>query len=286
MEAYVEIVYPDGTSEVFPIEGDQATVGRSPTATVSLPDARELEPEHLLVAPRTDGVWVSPVQGARTPVLRDGVPLQPGKVPWGAWLEIGTLKLRVTHTRPGRQDEQEAGGMSPVVKVVLLLGAAAMLVTMVLGPGNQSLPTRARREPPDLFDATPARCDAKGSEPGRRGEELAEAASLHDERYPFDPQDGFQALRLYLQAADCFRAAGRTQDQAEAKAKAEALRRRIEEDFREARFRLDRALTEKRYADALREAHRLASFVAHRPGPYQDWVQVLERRLAMRVQQK
>ncbi len=284
MEAYVEIVYPDGTSEVFPIEGDQATVGRSPTATVSLPDARELEPEHLLIAPRTDGVWVSPVQGANTPVLRDGVPLQPGKVPWGAWLEIGTLKFRVTHTRPERDAQDGAGGMSPVVKVVLLLGAAALAVTMALGPPNRSLPTRTRHEPPALFDEGAATCDAKGSDPARRGETLAEAASLHDERYPFDPQDGFEALRLYQQAAACFRAAGRTEAEAEAKAKADALRRRIEDDFRHARFRLDRALTEKRYVDALREARRIAAFVEHRPGPYLEWVQVLERRLAMRVQ--
>ena len=39
MDAFVEVVQPDGTQERFPIEGAQATVGKSGTAAISIPTA-------------------------------------------------------------------------------------------------------------------------------------------------------------------------------------------------------------------------------------------------------
>ncbi len=284
MQAYVEVVYPDGTSEVFSIEGDQATLGRSPSATVALPDARELEPEHLLIAPRSDGVWLSPVQGASTPVMQDGKPIQPGKVAWGSWLEIGTIKVRVTPTRPNAGGQDEEREVSSFFKVLLLIALLAGGTMFVLRETKPELPRRTKHDPPALVTEDTARCEASGDVARSQAERAAEAATLHDERYPFDPQDGIQAITLYAQAAACFEAAGVGEAAAEARSKAEALRAKIAEDFLHARFRLRRALTEKRYQDALQEARRVSRFVQHVPGDYQKWVETLERRLALRVQ--
>ena len=55
MEAYVEVIREDGTLERTRIEGEQITVGRSPTAGVPLPDTHNLKPKHLLIAPRGEG---------------------------------------------------------------------------------------------------------------------------------------------------------------------------------------------------------------------------------------
>ena len=52
MDAFVEVVKPDGTQERFPVEGAQITLGKSGTAGISIPTANELELEHLLIAPR------------------------------------------------------------------------------------------------------------------------------------------------------------------------------------------------------------------------------------------
>ncbi len=284
MQAYVEVVYPDGTNEVFPIEGDQATLGRSPSATVALPDVRELEPEHLLIAPRSDGVWLSPVQGAATPVMQEGKPLPPGKVAWGSWIEIGTIKVRITPTRPHAEEHGSESEVSPLMKVVLLLALVAAGAMFLFRNTRPELPRRTKHAPPDLVGEITGRCEASGEVARTQGEQAAEAATLHDERYPFDPQDGIQAIRLYAKAAACFDTAGLAEAAVEARSKAAALKKKIEEDFLHARFRLSRALTEKRYRDALREAKRISAFVRHVPGDYQKWVETLERRLALRVQ--
>ncbi len=65
MDAWVEIVREDGTLERQRLEGERVTLGRSPAANVPIPDARDLEPEHLMIAPRSDGCWATP---SRAPV--------------------------------------------------------------------------------------------------------------------------------------------------------------------------------------------------------------------------
>ena len=97
MEAFIDVIQADGTSERFPIEGDQITLGRAGDAGISLPTAAELELEHLLIAPRgRDGCWVSTTEGAATPTLLRGKPFSSGMVPWGSELTIGGLKFRVS----------------------------------------------------------------------------------------------------------------------------------------------------------------------------------------------
>ena len=114
MEAYVEIIREDGTLERTRIEGDQITVGRSPTAGVPLPDARDLEPEHLLIAPRGEGCWVAVAQGAKVTAKVRGQPFQHGMVAWGSEIEIGGLRLQGSQQPPpgenkGQQQRQPSG---------------------------------------------------------------------------------------------------------------------------------------------------------------------------------
>ena len=86
----VVLVTGDGTAESFRLPGERVVLGRSPTAGIPLVDARELEPEHLLLGPRADGCFVAQSRGAAVPVLVEGAAHGGCVVPWGTELAVGS----------------------------------------------------------------------------------------------------------------------------------------------------------------------------------------------------
>jgi hypothetical protein len=63
----------------------------------------------------------------------------------------------------------------------------------------------------------------------------------------------------------------------------EAMTARIDEDYKNHRLRLERALYLSRFDDGLVEAHALRALTRHLTGPYIEWLTLLERRLQMLV---
>ena len=94
MDAWIEIVREDGTLERLRLEGEQVTVGRSPGAGVPIPDSRDLDPEHLMIAPRSDGCWVAVTKGASAPVRVRGEPFDHGMLAWGTEMEVVNLATK------------------------------------------------------------------------------------------------------------------------------------------------------------------------------------------------
>ena len=81
MESRIEVVYADGSSESFLLEKEQVILGRSVEADIAIPDARELEPQHLMLKAQLDGCWVAVAQGAQTPSIVSGREFQSGVLP-------------------------------------------------------------------------------------------------------------------------------------------------------------------------------------------------------------
>ena len=71
----------------------------------------------------------------------------------------------------------------------------------------------------------------------------------------------------------------------EATRRAVALKARLEEDYTAHRFRLERALEQTRYEDALYEVKMITALVSHRRGPYLSALNTLERQLTLRIDQ-
>src|SRR5688500_9912655 len=198
MEAYVEIQRSDGSTEKHRLEGDKITVGRSPAATITLASANELEPEHVLLAPRPDGCWVAVARGARVGASVKGKAFEQGMVPWGSAVEIGAYKLVLTDGPP--KAEGTGQKTSPVAYVALV--AIPLAAGMFLSEDESDLPDRPSAPPPSLF-ADPSPCPFTGPPAVHKARESAEAANAKAERYPFEAQDGVEAVALYGTASSC-----------------------------------------------------------------------------------
>lgn len=277
MDAYVEVLRADGTSERHRIEGEQMTLGRSPAAGITVTGVDELEPEHLLVAPRPDGCWVAIAKGSRVGAVVRGSPFEHGLLAWGSEIEIGPVKLKVTNALPVTK---QAGKISPPVAIAAL-AAIGVAGWMLLSDPGGGLPETAATAPP-LFGALPT-CGADGPVALHNAREAAEAAVAKSERYVFSAQDGVAAVNLYGKAQVCFGQAGATADARRMQMERESLTRRIEEDYKTHRLRLERGLRLAHFDDAGREARALRALTRHLSGPYVDWLTLLERRLQLLV---
>lgn len=279
MEAYVEVIREDGTLERTRIEGEQITVGRSPTAGVPLPDARDLEPEHLLIAPRGEGCWVAIAQGAKIGAKVGGQPFQHGMVAWGSEIEVGGLRFRVTDKPPQDQAKPKSQA-SPVVIIAGILGVVVVLWSLQ-GEEVAGLETEAPEAYPLFTDLTA--CPVTGVQAMTRATQSSEAALAKSERYPFDPADGLDSVVLYDTAYVCFQAQGASAPAQEMLRERDYMRARIQEDYDTHRLRMGRALELERYEDALLEDRALLALVRERGGdhPYVQWLVRMERQLQL-----
>jgi hypothetical protein len=280
MEAYVEVIREDGTLERTRIEGEQITVGRSPTAGIPLPDARDLEPEHLLIAPRGEGCWVAIAQGAKIQAKVRGQPFQHGMVEWGSEVEIGGLRFRVTDKPPQEQSKGKSQA-SPLVIIAGVLGAVVVIWSLQ-GEEATGLETEAPEAYPLFADLTA--CPVTDPmQSMARAEQSAEAGLAKSERYPFDPADGLDSVVLYDTAYVCYTAQRSTAAATEMQRERDYMRHRIQEDYDTHRLRMTRALELERYDDALIEDRALLALVRERGGdhPYVQWLVRMERQLQL-----
>lgn len=283
MEAYVEIIREDGSLERHRIENEQITVGKSPTAGVPIPDGRDLEPEHLLIAPRGEGCWVAIAQGARVAAKVRGEAFQHGMVAWGTEIEIGSLKIKVTDSLPKDKKDGEQK-TSPIVLIggVGIIGVLAW--TMLSDPGGHGLETRAPSEPLQIFDAE-VTCPTTGAQALYMADEDAEGALAKSERYPFDASDGVESVQLYRRSQACYALVGQTEAANRMRQEGDWMQHRIEEDYTTHRLRLERAMEQQRWPDALLETRALLALTRHRDHPYVQWLIRNERRLQLLVDQ-
>jgi hypothetical protein len=281
MEAYVEVIREDGSLERHRIEGDQITVGRSPTAGVPIPDGRDLEPEHLLIAPRGEGCWVAIAQGAKLQAKVRGEAFQHGMVAWNTEIEIGNIKLRVTDSLPKEKKTGEQK-TSPVVMIGAVGIVGILAWTMLSDSGDAGIETQAPAEPLALFEEAVA-CPTTGANALYQADEDAEGALAKSERYPFDPSDGVESVMLYRRSQACYVTAGQTDAATRMQQEGEWMRHRIDEDYTTHRLRLERAMEQERWPDALLETRALLALVRGRDHPYVAWLIRNERQLQLLV---
>jgi len=280
MDAFVEITRPDGSSERFPIEGAQATLGRSGTAGISLPGESQLELEHILIAPRgKEGCWISASQGAMTPVMVKGRPFQSGILKWGTSLSIGSLKLTVTNKRATTKGGQNS--VSPVL-VLGLVAALAALAWMFLSEEPGSMPSAEGMEAPALFSDEAVECPA-----GQTGPQLEQAADSRGDRYVYDPRDGVASVRLYKEAAACFAASGEhAADAQRATRESQQIQSTIDADYAARRLLLGRDLETEDWHAVERQSNALLSMTRHLEGnDWRAWLDQVHRIAQARVSQ-
>lgn len=290
---FVEVIVPDLPRQFVDLASDRVVVGSAITCQVIV-ERPEFAREHLLFSPRPEGCYVAIARGAPTPVLHNGVPVERGMVPWGSELSVGPVRFVLHDGTISRAAYVAAlaSGKTPKEKpkihpliVAALLVAIPVAGWLLLSPPQDDLP-RATMAPPPLFDPLERPCPQSDPVQARvLANESARRALAKAERLPFRSQDGIEAINHYAMAAACFRAIGDAQSAETNLAAARALMSHIEDEFRNHRFRLERALEQGRTEDALIETRLIKNLVAHRQGPYLTWLTSLERRLQLQIDQ-
>jgi hypothetical protein len=272
MEATIDILRPDGTSERHRIEGEQITIGRSSAAGISLPSYSDLEPEHVLVAPRQNGCWISSARGAAIAVHVGGRPFENGLIPWGSEFVIGDLIFRVVDAAAEKRAKKP--GISPVVWLAFSVPLVAFL--LLRKPHTEIASTEA--EPPKLF-AENVRCSEQGPNAAARARSEADAGFFKSDRYVFDLEDGVQAVDHFALAAACYAASGSEVDAARMRTEHDALAGRIDEDYAGYRLKLERAIRDGLFEDALLRVRALRRLTRHIQSDYTTWLESLEQQL-------
>jgi hypothetical protein len=273
----IDIVLPDGTVRRYPITGKRTILGRSPIAGISLA-SDDLEPEHILLMPSKDGMWVSVSKRARTALIVGGQPFSHGVLPWGTQACLGTLKLILVQEQSSRRGNAVKINPGIVVLGILVLG-------LVLWSATKQDKTTSYMEPPaapPLFGSA-SQCSNAKDRAEARALDLAAQADAKAQRSVFAPQDGVTAVKLYREAESCFRTSGFGQQAQTLVAKRHVLEKRLNEDYVASRLRLETLREQKEWKKALAELAFLKALLSEQRNPYADWLTQTERHVQMQL---
>lgn len=279
---FLEVTTSDGRMSLIELEKAEMKLGRATSADIVLDKEAELEAEHVLLAARKTACWIAVVDGARVPLLIQGIAHTSGMVPWGTALTLGKVQLRLLERAPGTTAKKE--GASPIV----VLGSLGILVGAYFAFGRSAngvdLERHAPTEPVALFPSAAAACPVAGERQRTEAAMFGAQAFAKSERYPFDASDGVESVALFLRAGACFAGASDADSATRMNHEAEYMRARIEDDYRGHQFRLQRAMNQNRFPDALHEARALLAltgdFAEH---AYHLWLLRTERQLLLAI---
>jgi hypothetical protein len=271
--------YPDGRMEQLVVDADRALVGSAAHCEVRLPpESASPEAVEVFSADRMVQFAARPGQAA---ILLDNVPTQSGT--WGPAqiLTIGGVALTVGAVDLG----QKRRGGSPfwLLAPVPILGViAAIVYGAVQGPGDPPVP-----EAPPLFDPPLTTCpQPAGDQLAAFAAEKLRLALSKRERGPFSSSDSVAAVPLFEVAAACFKLAGDPEDEREAAASAQALRKKMEDEYSVRRVRLEHFFRIGDPHGCKREIATLLPMIAFRAGPYVQWLGYVDRYADIEIQQR
>lgn len=271
MKLTLRVAYPGEPERRFRLS-DRVIVGSAAECAISLPDSGML-PEHFSVRPDKDGAKIRLANGA-PPMGHNGAQFNGGVVPYDSDFYVGQIRFAVS----SEDAASGKGGPSPVLIVAAVVAVAVAGVTM-LAPSDELDPNSvAVMKLPNVFAPVP--CTAEPGKVAYRAADAERAALSKQGRAVFDPHDGVEAGRLYLEAEACYAAAGDAASQARVKAAGDAWRDKITADASASRVRLEVALGERDNQAAYNEVRKLLRLFAGEKDPAIEELTRHERRLA------
>ena len=269
----------DGRSEQLLVDADRALIGSAAHCEVRLP-TEDAAAEHVEVF-ISEGVVHLTTRVADAPPTLDGAPTAAGVWPPGRILSLGGTTLAVDvvdlgHSKKGRSPFWLFAAVPPAALIAFFVYARGV------SPSEPVVP-----EAPPLFDKVVESCPAPANDQvSAFATEKQRVALAKRERSPFSPRDGVDAVPLFETAAACFRVAHASEDEHEALGAGETLRRRLEDEYRARRVRLEHAFRVGDPFGAKRELVVLVPMTSHRRGPYAEWMASLDRYATLEIEQR
>lgn len=276
------IVYPDGRQEQMLVDAERALIGSATHCEVRLPpEIAAHEHVEIFAHERAVHFATKPMARSHLPIL-DNVATVEGRWASGSCLRLGNIQLYVELVSLGM-----AKAKPPVWALLVAIPAVAIAVTVVALTRQANAGLAPIPEAPAILAAKSAKCpDLANEQRVAFATEKHRVAVAKRERSPFAPQEGFDAINLFEQAAVCYRAAGQAEEAASDDASADALRVKIDEDYRLRRVRLEHAYRTHQIGPAKRELSVLIPMTAHKPGPYTEWLSALDRAANREIQDR
>jgi hypothetical protein len=274
------VQHADGRVEELVTESSQVLVGSGRHCEIRLP-IDEARVEHVLIQVAPAGLRAT-ARAFDPPPKLDEVEFTQAPVRADAVLAIGKTRIviSVAASPEGRAHVLRAGGKSnPRVYAYLALGVAGS-VAMIAAHGQHGSGMAEPAKVPALFEASAAACPQTAERADAVAQDRLSLAVAKQERSPFHPEDGVDAVPLYLTAEACFRASGDRGDADEAAASADHLKKQMTEEFRFHRVRLQRSIALQQWNAAEHEAGLLLSFLT-RGGEYATWLSNLRRKILL-----
>ena len=178
---------------------------------------------------------------------------------------------------------------------VLLLSAGlavAFTVAAIVQDGGAAALTTAAQGAPELFDPEVS-CPGEASNFHHHGLELESKALAKNERAPWRAQDGVEAALFLDQARACFAESGERERSRALSALLQRWQRKLRADYQRMRLRLELALRQAAEAEQAQgqvsaettleivsHVAELQALLAHRDGPYLQWLNRVERQYA------
>jgi hypothetical protein len=277
---HFKIRHFDGRIEELTAESPTVLIGTGSHCEIRLPIG-QARVEHVLIQATPAGLRAAARSFDPPPTL-DGVEFTQVPLRGECDLVIGKTSIHISPSTAPSIDGRVPGATgtrNPRLYAYVVFGLLACgFMIAARGRGRPSLVEPATV--PSLWSASADRCpQADPDEAFATATARLDLALAKRERAPFHPEDGVAAVPLYEVAAACFRAAGSTEDAEDAAAASRDLKQRLREEFREHRVRLQRALAQKEWPRAEREAAVVSTFLANAPGDYADWLANLRRKL-------
>jgi hypothetical protein len=296
----VAIAHPNGRREEITVDSDAAMIGSGAHCEVRLP-LEQAAVEHLFVQARQGAIFAE----ARTlspPPTMNGLPFTHGRLLPESVVVVGQIGLSVSMLQIS--DEVEIGKRSTRKRNprTYVLGAIGIpLGLFYLANEYQTTDSRVALPVgiPELWAPPDGACPQSAKEPALAfALDQRARADAKRERSPFAPEDGVAAVPFYERASACFKVAGRPDDERDASADATTLRRRLTDDFRLNRLRLERALLTEDWTTAHRQIRTLEAFIGRHADAstklappaeavrvsFYNWLANVDRRIALKAE--
>lgn len=273
------IRHPGGRVEAMVVQATRLLVGSGAHCDVRLEGA-EAAHEHLLVD-LVGGALVAYARHASPPPMCQGRPLMQAELGKEAEIIVAGTRLHVCvvdATDARKRSRAKKIGTSSILALAVF-ALPGLVYASLRQPGELPIGPPPNEVTP-LFDQAAAVCPVTArDQAAASANALRAVAELQREQHPFAVADGLASVSSFDAAAACFVRAGQPADAAAMTASRDVLKRRIEDDYRVHRVRIEHAIEEGEDKVALRELRVLKRLTAGRRGAYITWLDMVERRL-------
>jgi hypothetical protein len=268
------LALPDGRQYALVIDARRALIGAGAHCEVRL-DQDVAAPEHIEAVLDGGAIHLRALSAEPVPTM-NGTPFSQGVWPAGGVLTIGPVRIAAEII--DLSDKKKRTNPFLLLALVPVFAAIGLVAYLNTRPVEAVV----FPPPPPLFDEPIGRCPPQSPETVIPfAQERRRLALAERERSPFATRDALDAVPNFELAAACFRAAGASEEADASAAAAASLRRKEEEEYRVRRARLEHAYLDTDIDAMDRETRVLSAMVAHRSGPYVDWLNEVVRRVRM-----